>query len=38
MQTLTLAPEVTVVSESGDWLGCADILSAATASRPPAAN
>ena len=34
-QALTLATEVTVVNESGGWLVCSDIVSAATASPVP---
>ena len=34
-QALTLAPEVTVVNESGGWLVCSDIVSSATASPMP---
>jgi hypothetical protein len=38
IQALTLAPEVTVVNESGGWLVCSDILGSATASPSPAAS
>ena len=34
-QALTLAPEVTVVNESGGWLVCSDIVGSATASPSP---
>jgi hypothetical protein len=37
-QALTLAPEVTVVNESGGWLVCSDIVGSATASPSPAAS
>ena len=37
-QALTLAPEVTVVHESGGWLVCSDIVSSATGSPAPTAS
>ena len=37
-QALTLAPEVTVVNESGGWLLCSDIVSSATATPSPTAS
>ena len=37
-QALTLAPEVTVVNESGGWLVCSDIVGSLTASLSPTAS